>query len=302
MKRYIISIALIAATAATVQSQQLQTSSLYDMQGVLHNPSMAGVYQNDQKGMIGATYRSQWSSFSGSPKTATIFGSFNLPDQKIGLGGYLYNDVTGPTSRTGLQLAFAKHIPLKNDAKFSLGIEARGVQYAIDRAKLTQTLGSDPALGASDNKFKFDAGFGISYTSKKFQVGASVSQLIQSKLGYYNGSQTLTEEGRLYRHYYLHSLYNWNVDEVTTITPNVLFIYLPNAPLEFQGGVRVEHNDLFWWGVSYRAKQSFMLSAGVNVSKKFTIGYSYDIYKTPVSNFDEGASAHEVLLRYNIVK
>jgi len=299
MKHYIILFAFVGGLSATAKSQQLQISSLYDMQGILHNPSTAGA---NGPGMIGITYRSQWSSVSGSPKTATAFGSFDLPEHKIGLGGYIYNDKTGPTSRTGLTVAFAKYIPMKNGARFSLGIEARGQQFSIDKSKLQETLGSDPAIGAGDNKFKFDAGFGVSYTSKKFQIGAAASQLIQSKLDFYNGNLTPTEEGRLYRHYYMHGLYHWNVDGSTVITPNFLMIYLPNAPLEFQGGVRVEHNEIFWWGVSFRAKQSFMLSAGVNINKKFTIGYSFDIYKTPLSVYDAGSSAHEILLRYNFLK
>jgi type IX secretion system PorP/SprF family membrane protein len=299
MKRYIILFAFIGGISMTARSQQLQTSSLYDMQGMLHNPSTAGA---NGYGMVGLTYRSQWSSLSGSPKTATAFGSFDLPAHKIGLGGYIYNDRTGATARTGLDLAFAKYIPMKDGARLSFGIDVRAQQFSIDREKLAQTLGSDPAIGSSDNKFNFDAGFGISYTSKKFQVGVSASQLIQSKLNFYNGSLTPAEEGRLYRHYYLHGLYHWNVDEVTVITPNFLMIYLPNAPTEFQGGVRVEHNQLFWWGVSYRARQSFSLSAGVTLSKKFVIGYSFDIYKTPVSVYDAGSNAHEVLLRYNFLK
>ncbi len=298
MKRYIVTVLLISA-AVSVKAQQLQTSSMYDLQGVIHNPSTAGVYM---RGMVGATYRSQWSGLSGSPKTATVFGSFELPEQKIGLGGYVYNDKTGPTSRTGLSLQFAKHIPLANEARFSVGLEARGLQYSIDRAKLSGTLGSDPALGTSDNKFKFDAGFGISYTGKKLQLGASVAQLVQSKLDYYTGNLSTTEEARLYRHYYFHGSYKWNVDGQTNITPNFLFIYLPNAPLEFQGGIRVEHSEVFWWGLALRARQSFILSAGVNLNKKFTIGYSFDIYKNPVSVFDNGSNAHEVLLRYNIFK
>lgn len=297
MKRII---AILLTTAAlNAGAQQLQTSSMYDMQGVIHNPSTAGVYM---KGMVGATYRSQWSGISGSPKTATVFGSFELPEQGIGVGGYLYNDKTGPTSRTGVAFQFAKHINMANGAKFSLGIEARGLQYSIDRAKLSATLGSDPALGSSDNKFKFDAGFGASYTGKKLQLGVSVAQLVQSKLGYYDGSMNTTEQARLYRHYYFHGSYKWNVDPQTSITPNFIFIYLPNAPLEFQGGFRVEHSELFWWGLALRAKQSFILSAGVNLNKKFTLGYSFDIYKTPISVFDNGSNAHEVLLRYNIFK
>lgn len=88
----------------------------------------------------------------------------------------------------------------------------------------------------------------------------------------------------------------------TEITPNFLFIYLPNAPIEFQGGVRVEHNDLFWWGLSFRAKQSFILSAGVNIQKRFTLGYSFDVYKSPLTLFDGGANAHELMLRLRLKK
>jgi type IX secretion system PorP/SprF family membrane protein len=297
MKRYII-ILLGAICVKQAGAQQLQTSSMYDLQGVFHNPSTAGV----QNSMVGASYRTQWSGISGSPKTATVFGSFALPDLKIGLGGYLYSDKTGPTSRTGIQLAFAKHIPLKNDAKFSVGIEARGQQYSLDRAKLTATLGSDPALGTSENRFVFDAGFGVSYTGKKLQVGASVSQLIQSKLNFYTGNLGTGEQARLYRHYVFHGSYKWNVDGSTKIIPHVMVIYLPNAPTEVNGGVRIEHNEVFWWGLGMRAKQSFLLSAGVNITKKFTVGYAFDIYQTPLSVYDAGANAHEVLLRYNFKK
>ena len=161
---------------------------------------------------------------------------------------------------------------------------------------------NDPVLASSENRFKFDAGAGVAFTGKKLQVGVSVSQLIQSKLDLYTGNLQRTEEGRLYRHYYLHGNYKWNVDGNTTIVPNILFIYLPNAPLEVQGGARVEHKQLFFWGVAFRARQSWMLSAGVHIKKKFTVGYCFDIYNTPLSVYDKGSSAHEVLLRYDFLK
>lgn len=298
MKKYIVILAT-GFFAMQAPAQQLQTSSMYDLQGIYHNPSTAGTQATN---MVGVSYRTQWSGISGSPKTATVFGSFGMPQHNIGIGGYIYKDETGPTSRTGVELAFAKHIPTGNGGIFSLGIEARGLQFSLDRAKLVSTLGSDPALGTSDNKFKFDAGFGISYTGKKLQIGASASQLIQSKLGFYTGNLTTNESARLYRHYYFHGSYKWTVDGVTTITPNLLFIYLPNAPLEVQGGFKVEHKETFWWGLGYRAKQSFILSAGINISKKFTVGYAFDIYQTPLSVFDGGSNAHEMLLRFNIAR
>lgn len=298
MKHKILT-AFFVAFAAIANAQQLQTSSMYDLQGVLHNPSTAGVQETN---FIGVTYRSQWAGISGSPKTSTIYGSFNLPKQGIGVGGYIYQDKTGPTSRTGIELSLAKHIVIGEKGTFSLGLETRLQQYALDKTKLSATLGNDPVLGGSDSRFKYDAGFGASFTSKKFQVGASVSQLVQSKLGFYSGNLTTTEEAMLYRHYYLHGSYNFKADDATTITPNALFVYLPNAPLNFQGGLKFEHNKIFWWGLGYRARQSFMLSAGVHIHKKFTLGYAYDNYINPVSSFDNGASAHELLIRYNFVK
>jgi len=298
MKKLILLIN-VAVLAGALQGQQLMTSSMYDQHGNLHNPATAG---SAKHAMIGASYRKTWDGISGAPQTTLIFGSTYLKNAKIGIGGYLCNDVTGPTRRTGGQMAYSYHIQMANDATFSLGLEARLQQFSLDKAKLSATLGNDPVLASAESRFKADAGFGLAYNGKKLQVGASVSQLIQSKLDFYSGNLNPTEEGRLYRHYYLHGNYEWDVDGNTKIIPNLLFIYLPNAPLEVQGGARVEHNDVFWWGLGLRARQSWMISAGVKIQKKFTIGYCFDIFNTPLSVYDRGANGHEILLRYDFLK
>jgi len=274
-------------------------SSLYDLQGNLLNPAVAGV---TKKTTMGASYRSMWSGIAGSPVTALVYGSTFLEKSNVGIGAYLYSDVTGPTSRRGLQVSYAYHIPVQNDARFSIGLESRFLQFAIDKAMLIEALGSDPVMGGATTRFTGDAGLGIAYTNKKLQLGASVSHLIQSKLNIYSGNLTRAEEARLYRHFYLQGAYQWKVDANTTVTPNFLVIYLPNAPTELQVGARVEHRELFWWGLSLRARQSWMLSAGVNVQKKLMLGYSFDIYSSPLSVFDKGPNAHEVLLRYQFLK
>lgn len=297
MKRS-ITIFLLAFTV-TANAQQLQTSSMFELQGMLQNPAMAGMQDHN---FIGASYRTQWSGISGSPQTATVFASFGLPKQKIGVGGYIYSDKTGPTSRTAVELSLAKHIITDNGNIFSIAMENRFQQYALNKAKLSATLGNDPAIGGSDNRFKYDAGFGIAFKGKKIQAGVSVSQLVQSKLDFYSGNLSTTEEARLYRHYYMHASYKWKVDEATTVIPNFVMTYLPNAPTDFQVGARMEHKELFWWGIGYRVKQSYMLSAGLHINKKFTIGYAFDDYVSPISSFDGGANSHEVLLRYNFAK
>jgi type IX secretion system PorP/SprF family membrane protein len=298
--RYLQFFAILLFTASISNAQQLNASSLYDMYGTLHNPATAGI---QHYGSIGGTFRTQWSAMPGSPQTGLIFGSTYLEKAKLGLGAYLYNDVTGPTTRNGLQMAYAYQIPMKNNAIFSLGLEARVQQFSYDKAKLQGSLGTnDPVIAGNDKKIKGDAGFGVAFSSKKFQIGASVSQLVQSKLNLYEGAGNPTEEAKLYRHYYLHSYYNLTADQTTTITPNILFIYLPNAPMEVQGGVRIEHNNLFWYGLTYRAKQSWMVSAGLHFKQKFNIGYSFDIYTTPLSVYDGGSNGHEIMLRYDFIK
>jgi type IX secretion system PorP/SprF family membrane protein len=298
MKRF-LSLFILLQLVVNTQAQQLHTSSLYEMQSLLHNAGTAGLFQDN---LIGASYRSQWSGISGSPRTALVFGSYNLKKENAGIAGYLFTDQTGPTSRTGLSASFAKHLKMKDGSVWSVGIEARALQFAIDRAKLSATLGSDPALGNADTRMKFDAGLGVAYQKNNLRLGASVSQLAQTKLGFYNGTVTLSEEARLYRHYYFHGSYGWKVDETTEITPNFLLIYLPNAPTEFQGGIRVEHKDLFWWGLSFRSKQSVILSAGVDIQQRLNLGYSFDIYRTPLSLFDAGSNAHELMLRLKLKK
>ncbi len=296
MKRYIILGFSLALTASAAEAQQLQSSSLYELHGVFHNPSIAGVAATNT---VGFSYRTQWSGIDGSPKTASAFGSFKLPTIKMGVSGYLYNDKTGPTSRTGLQLAAAKHIVFANKSTFSLGIEARVLQFAIDKAKLGQTLGSDPVLGGSSNNTKFDAGFGVSYTNDKLQIGASVSQLAQSKLDFYSGNLTRTENAKLYRHYYVHGNYLIDFDGNTTLTPNFLLTMMPNAPTEFQAGAKLEHNKMLWFGFGYRVHQGPMFNGGINLLNKFSIGYSFDIYNAPLSTNTNGSMAHEFLIKYS---
>lgn len=68
MKR-ILFILITAGLGWQASAQQLNTSSLYELQGLFHNPATAGTYA---PGLVGAVYRTQWSSFTGAPRTATV--------------------------------------------------------------------------------------------------------------------------------------------------------------------------------------------------------------------------------------
>lgn len=298
MKRFQFFI-LMLLTAMGAGAQQLSTSSFYDMYGVMHNPATAGGRQHTE---LGGTFRKLWGDMPGGPQTGLLFANTYLKGAKVGLGGYIYNDQTGPLTYNGLQTSYAYHIPMKNNATFSLGLEARVLQWSYDKSKLIDALGNDPVIQGDESRIKADAGFGVAYNSPKWQLGISASQLVQSKLNLYEGTGNPTEEAMLARHYYLHGNYNWDVDKVTRIIPNLLVIYLPNAPTEIQGGARVEHNNLFWYGLTWRKEQAWLISAGLRIKQRFNIGYSFDIYNSSLSLYEKGTSGHEFLLRYDFLK
>ncbi len=111
-----------------------------------------------------------------------VYGDAELKKLNAGIGAYLYRDETGPTSRTGLQLAYSYHIKSRNEKnKIGLGLELRALQFGIDKSKLTAALGNDPVLSGSSNKMGIDAGAGVYFTNGRLSAGAAVSQLIQSK-------------------------------------------------------------------------------------------------------------------------
>ncbi|HEX2534902.1 MAG TPA: PorP/SprF family type IX secretion system membrane protein [Chitinophagaceae bacterium] len=287
----------LAGAALHAGAQQLNTSSFFDLHGVLHNPATAG---SGGGGSIGGSFRTQWSGMPGGPQTGLIYGQGYLEKHRLGLGGYLYSDVTGPTRRTGLQMAYAYHVPVAEDATFSVGLEGRVQHFSYDREKILQSIGAiDPVLAGTNNRYKGDAGLGLAYSGPRLQAGLSVSQLVQSKLNLYEGTGNEAVRSRLYRHFYLHGNYRYTIDEANELIPHLLLIYLPNAPAEVQGGFRFEHKGLFWFGGGWRLHQSWMLSAGVHMAGRFHIGYSFDLYKTPLGNYDRGASGHELMLRYS---
>jgi len=154
------------------EAQQLHFTSQYLQHNFMYNPGAAGIANNN---MIGISYRDQWSSFPGNPKTYMLYGDFSLNKMKAGAGAYIYRDETGPTSRTGIDLSFSKHIiSLDGKKKLGLGLEVRGLQYAIDKSKINIDVQGDPVLAGSGNKFAFDAGAGVYYTNQKLSVGAAI--------------------------------------------------------------------------------------------------------------------------------
>jgi type IX secretion system PorP/SprF family membrane protein len=297
MRKILLAITFLALVSAA-SAQQLHFMSQYLQHNPMYNPAAAGF---SEKNMLGVSYRSMWSSFPGNPTTSMIYGDFELKKMTSGISTYLYRDQTGPTSRTGVQLGYSYHIKARNEkSRFGIGLELRGLQYAIDKSKLTD-LGNDPVLGGAESKFAFDAGAGVYWTNKKLSVGAAVSQLIESKIALADVANS-TLNGKLYRHYNFSANYKFNTGDDIYVIPNAMVRVIENSPSEYDFGVQVNYQNKVWWGLDWRVNQLWSIQTGLKIMQRVRATYSYDYYTSPISVFVAGSGAHEIGVQFDLKK
>lgn len=300
MKKFLLLLHFFVVFAIScAEAQQLHFTSQYLQHNAMYNPAAAGISNKD---MIGVSYRDMWSSFPGNPKTFMIYGDRALEKLNAGIGAYLYRDETGPTSRTGAQLAYSYHINSKDGKhKLGLGLELRALQFAIDKNKLIGALGNDPVMAGASNKIGIDAGAGVYYTNGKLSAGAAVSQLIQSKLELANVPNS-KQGGKLYRHYNFNANYKIQTGDDIYLIPNAMIRVIENSPSEYEFGMNVNYQEKIWWALNWRVDQFWSLQAGFKILQHVGITYSYDYYQTPISVFTGGSGAHELGLRFDFKK
>lgn len=288
---------LLGAVSLNTNGQQIFKLSQYTQHNFLINPAASGA--NDQAS-VGVTYRKMWQGIDGGPQTTILFADKYYAKKNTGVSVALYDDKTGPTSRTGGQINLSYSIDFEKGRRLQFGLGGQVLQYRINKSEVTNSSYFDQGdayfLNGPGSLTKGDASAGIYYRSNTFSVGVSAQQLIQSKLEFIKGSSN--PEGKLYRHYYLVADYKFQVDEDNVIIPNTLFKYLPNAPLDFELGARLEHKKLLWVGFNYTARQSYTAFAGLKIKNALALGYAYQEFNSPLSAFDNGGAAHEISLRY----
>ncbi len=296
MRKLLLSLSLIMIIG-TAGAQQLHFMSQYLQHNPMYNPAAAGIAQ---KSSIGVSYRNMWTTFPGNPRTYMVYGDFQLKGLQSGISSYVYRDETGPTSRTGAQLGYSYHVNSRdNKSRLGIGLELRGLQYALDKVKLQSTLGADPALAGAANKFAIDAGAGVYWTNDKLSVGIAASQLIQSKLQLADVPNIATR-GRLYRHYNMTASYRIQTGDDIFLIPNAMVRVIENSPTEYDFGTRLDYQDKIWWSINWRVKQSWSLQAGFKILNNIRASYSYDYYNAPIGIFNGGSGAHEVGIQFDL--
>lgn len=292
MKKVIVFIQIFMI-AATGFAQQLPQLSQRMIDETTFNPGCIGTQPSSR---IFLHHRSQWTGFDNAPSTQILSydGKFQ---EGMALGGYVLNDITGPTRRFSLNAGYAYSFAF-NDFRVSTGLSFSLLQYGIDGTKITLHENNDLAVvqNVSEKAWKPDASFGAYLYNEKFYAGLSVMQLFGSnvKLKYAND---IRAQIHMVRHYYFTSGYNIEIDEFT-LQPSILFGTTIASPSQLDFNIKGTYREKFTGGIGYRVNDAMVIMAGGKIKDLFFLGYSYDLVTGRLRRYNSGS--HEIMLLFLI--
>ncbi len=290
-KKLKISIALYLLSLV-VNAQQLPVFTQYIFNKYVFNPAVTGTEDNFS---ATANYRYQWQGITDAPRTyiMSVHGPHKF--KNFGLGGALYTDVTGPTSKTGMYLSYAYHVQMNKETKISLGLSGGLMQYRVDGTKVNLTDPGDLTLAnALMTRMVPDFGFGAYLYNKKFFCGLSVPQFIQAKLDFSDdGTQTLS---KITSHFYFNSGYIFKVNREFSFEPSMMMRYgYPVIP-QFDFAGKGIYKENYFIGVMGRTQNGLSVLLGFqSTNGKFNFGYSYDINTFGLAAYSSGS--HELMVK-----
>lgn len=289
-----IALIVVALLSFSAHGQQINRRSQYSINPYFVNPAVAGTLNQIP---IYATYRNQWSGFKGAP--TTYMASFHAQGPKnSGYGAILSHDNTGGAiSETSLEATGAYHIDLNNYDAVSFGLSLTASQYKFDNSKLNVYDMDDIALngGQAETRLNLDANAGFIVYGEKYYFGASVPQLIQSKLKVTAALDP--SDNRNMRHYQIMGSYKYSLNGSWDIQPSAFMRFTPVTPVQLDVNVRATYIEMLWGGLSVRPREGLGINLG-GFKQNFLFGYSFD-YTTNLSRM-LSPFAHEIIVGYII--
>lgn len=276
-------------------SQQISLHSQYLFNPMLVNPGATGSLNYIP---IQLNYRKQWTNFPGSPTTQSL-SAHSAILKNMGFGGTLFNDVAGPSRRTGAELNTAYHLRLdaKKNHYLGLGIGVSVAQHLIDVNQLTTYLPDDPSVTRGyNNQLVPDANFGVFYRYKdKGFAGLSAYNLVQMRSDLYNYETALFNP--LKRTYYFFGGYNFDLGKDFVLKTSTLVQGIETSTIQADITVIGVFRNFIWLGASYRHTDAVVGMLGGQAGP-FKFGYSYDYTLSDIGKYSNGS--HEIFLEVQI--
>ena len=269
--------------------QQLSQYSQFMFNDYVLNPAVAGTVNHYQ---IRANSRFQWTGILDAPQTVS-FSVFGPHAKKpMGFGGYILNDITGPTSRTGMYGSYAYNVGLTGKIRLSMGLSVGILQNKVDGTKITLYDPDDQALPSSVySSVVPDASVGVYAYCDQWYAGFSAFQLFANSLKWYDRKNGLN---KLTTHFFLMGGYRWQAADDWLVEPSFFFKKTAVVPAQLDLSAKVTYQEKVWFGASWRSSDAVALLVGYIHAGKYYFGYSYDIGINEIKRYNSGT--HEIMV------
>ncbi|MFT6716814.1 MAG: type IX secretion system PorP/SprF family membrane protein [Saprospiraceae bacterium] len=287
-----ISVLLLLMFAIKANAQQRPLYSQYMLNQYIINPAYTGM--NDYY-VASTNYRYQWVGIEDAPRTYALTVHGPGKSGKYGLGGSLYNDVTGPTSKSGMYLSYAYHFQVSELQTVSMGLSGGIMQYKVDGTKVTVFDPGDQVLTNSRLTTLIpDFGWGVYWRQKdKFYLGLSTPQFIQSRISFSDNG--IKSPSILTIHYFLNGAYTFDLGDNFDVEPSFLVKYSYPTDMQVDAGARLIYRKFIWLGTVFRTDDAISAIVGFNTpNDQMSFGYSYDLTTTNLANYSFGT--HELMV------
>ncbi len=303
MKRFCGAMVLLMVLQISVKAQQIPHFTHYMFNTYTSNPAVAGTFNFYQ---IRYNNRFQWVGMTDAPQTYLVSAYGPHSSKDMGFGGYLYSDITGPTSRLGANFSYAYNMPIDDMYRISGGISLGFMQYKVDGSRLDlgdfeNTWSDDAAvLSALEPSFTPDASVGFYLYSTQLFVGLSAHQLFGQKVSLVPDNEQTKAYGinRLRQHFMLTGGYKIFLNRDYAIEPSAMIKYMVKSPLQFEVNGKITYSpprgQEVWAGLSVRWQDAVALLIGINYNKKYMFGYSFDYSYTGIRKYQSGT--HEIMI------
>jgi len=289
-------------------AQQEAAYSQYMFNLFLINPAFAG---SDGTTTVNFTGREQWLGWEGTPRTNSISAqtrvlknsfiakALNLRKKfsrrsasgKVGVGAHLFNDISGPIVRTGMQVVYGYHIPIRRN-QLSFGLALSPYQFNVIRSRLRNYEEGDEVINGIRPRYVIDGNFGTLFTTPLWQVGLSIDNLFQSNIAFGGSSKV---GYKMLRHYCLNGSYKIEVNRQVLVEPTSLIKFTEQGTFQMDLGARAFYKEDYWGGLAYRTGAgggTMILFTGLRV-RQYYFGYAFDWNFNPIMKHTFGT--HEFM-------
>jgi type IX secretion system PorP/SprF family membrane protein len=293
--RYLILLAVICVYGTAESQSDFDLSQRWFNESV-YNPGATG---NSFSTGVFFHSRAQWVGIDGAPITNALTVDTYADPVHSAFGLTVYTDKIGYINSWSAKLSYAYYIFINENTSVALGLSGylRNRNSHISPNMLDQS--NDPAMSYSRiNEYNPDFDFGVEFKGP-LKIGAAVRHLLKYEPvnSFFPAHST---------NIWTYASSRFNTLSGISLEPAVSYMYRDNIH-RIEGGLIIyflksvsgrEYNDRFWLGGMYRLNKQFAVLAGVNLTSKIRLGYSFDYGTGDLATISK-MGTHELFLSWH---